>query len=255
MVHFFSDLDNTLIYSHRHALPGARLAAEWLDGREQSYMTKKSFDFLAENVGHGLELIPVTTRTEAQYERLGDTLGRLGVRSALVCNGGVLLEDGQVREDWLWDTFALAERELRELPAAVEWLRERVPDRELHTARELMVYVRAEDPPAAAAELKYAVGGLPLNVYFDSRKVYCLPASVNKGAALKRWMEYKRISRAAAAGDSVPDIPMLEEADLAFMPEALAGLVRNPRKRAAGGNGCFADFICEELKKEIEMYG
>ena len=45
---------------------------------------------------------------------------------------------------------------------------------------------------------------------------------------------------------------MLEAADLAVMPESLAGLVRNPRKRVMTGDGCFADFICAVLREAAE---
>ena len=48
MTYFFSDLDNTLVYSHRVSLPGERIAVEYLNDHIQSYMTKKTYDFLQE---------------------------------------------------------------------------------------------------------------------------------------------------------------------------------------------------------------
>lgn len=45
MTYFFSDLDNTLVYSHRVSLPGERIAVEYLNDHIQSYMTKKTYDF------------------------------------------------------------------------------------------------------------------------------------------------------------------------------------------------------------------
>ena len=43
----FSDLDNTLIYSHNRELSKPKVVIEHLDGREQSFMTQYTYDFLA----------------------------------------------------------------------------------------------------------------------------------------------------------------------------------------------------------------
>ena len=61
MTYFFSDLDNTLVYSHRVSLPGERIAVEYLNDHIQSYMTKKTYDFFSKSIG--VFLIPTTTRT------------------------------------------------------------------------------------------------------------------------------------------------------------------------------------------------
>lgn len=89
MTYFFSDLDNTLVYSHRVLLPGERIAVEYLNDHIQSYMTKKTYDFFSKS--NGVFLIPATTRTCEQYARLSETFARFGCRYALVCNGGILL--------------------------------------------------------------------------------------------------------------------------------------------------------------------
>lgn len=56
MTYFFSDLDNTLVYSHRVSLPGERIAVEYLNDHIQSYMTKKTYDFFSKS--NGVFLIP-----------------------------------------------------------------------------------------------------------------------------------------------------------------------------------------------------
>ena len=61
MTAFFSDLDRTLIFSHRIALPREKLVVELLNGREQSYMTCRTLAYL-QNAAW-LRLVPVTMRS------------------------------------------------------------------------------------------------------------------------------------------------------------------------------------------------
>ena len=48
MTALFSDLDRTLIFSHRVELPGEKLPVELLEGRVQSYMTRRTLAYLQE---------------------------------------------------------------------------------------------------------------------------------------------------------------------------------------------------------------
>ena len=63
---FFTDLDNTMIYSHHREIGKPKIVVEHLDGREQSFMTEFAYDFLLS--ADWLDIVPVTTRTKQQYE-------------------------------------------------------------------------------------------------------------------------------------------------------------------------------------------
>jgi len=245
LIYFFSDLDNTLVYSHRFPLTGERVAAEYLNGRVQSYMTKKSFDFLSGR--DGLRLIPTTTRTREQYSRLSETFMKFGCRYALVCNGGILLDNNKADPRWIAGTRMIAENEIPDLREAENLIRRDFPGHTIHTADGIMLYVRTEEPALTASRLSEALDGTKLNIYYDSRKVYCIPSSINKGAALRRFAAREGISWSVAAGDSIPDVPMLEAADLALLPGGLSERIVNPQKRICAGPQCFSDFICDEL--------
>ena len=42
MIHFFTDLDNTIIYSYRREIGQDKVLVEEMEGRELSYMTRTS---------------------------------------------------------------------------------------------------------------------------------------------------------------------------------------------------------------------
>ena len=93
-----TDLDSTLIYSHRHEPPGKIVWVEQLHGHPQSYMTEKTWSYFQNQ--RQLRVIPVTTRTRAQYARLEESLGTLGWHTALICNGAIQLRDGKEVPEW-----------------------------------------------------------------------------------------------------------------------------------------------------------
>lgn len=244
MTAFFSDLDRTLIFSHRIALPQEKLVVELLNGREQSYMTCRTLAYL-QNAAW-LRLVPVTMRSCEQYERVTVFRTLLPCRYALVCNGGVLLADGETDRAWLAETRRLAANELRELERAVR-IFESLAD-PVRTPMDLMAYALCGDPEDTARKLREAVDGSLLAVRADRGKLYCLPRSIHKGAALARFRERFAVDTAIAAGDSVFDLPMLNAADYAIAPQAIAGQVRCANTIAAAGERPFSDEICDVLE-------
>lgn len=245
MINFFSDLDNTLVYSHRVSLPGEHVVVEHLNNRIQSYMTKKTYDFLTES--DGILLIPTTTRTCEQYARLSETFAKFGCRYALVCNGGILLDNNEVDLEWIAETKAIAGDELSSLYEAEKMLLRIFPNQCIHSVSDIMVYAKTDNPASDAGRLSTALNTAGLNIYYDSRKVYCIPSSINKGNAIKRFSDRMRITWSVAAGDSAPDIPMLEATDAAILPYELSNVVENRQKYVADNSQCFSDYICDVL--------
>ena len=90
------DMDNTLIYSYKHDIGREKINVELYNGREISYITKRTFELLNE-IKKRFLIVPTTTRTKQQYERIFLGIGL--IKYALVCNGGVLLVDGKPDED------------------------------------------------------------------------------------------------------------------------------------------------------------
>ena len=245
MTYFFSDLDNTLVYSHRVSLPGERIAVEYLNDRIQSYMTKKTYDFFSES--NRVFLIPTTTRTCEQYARLSETFARFGCRYALVCNGGILLDNNEIDSEWLSESKRIAGDELLDLKEASELYLRFFQKESIHYANDIMLYAKTDTPASDAARLTSILNTKSLNVFYDSRKVYCIPASINKGNAMKRFSNRMGITRTIAAGDSVPDIPMLNIANIAIVPNNLGNAIEHAQKYVAGNSQRFSDYICDVL--------
>ena len=82
MITLFCDLDNTLIYSHKKSLNVPKRVAEMLHNKEQSYITRKTFDFLSSC--REVSIVAVTARTMAQYDRVYKLLNCLHSEYALI---------------------------------------------------------------------------------------------------------------------------------------------------------------------------
>ena len=91
-------------------------------------------------------------------------------------------------------------------------------------------------------------GGSALQAVVSGRKVYFFPPGIDKGTALRRAVERFGPERVIAAGDSVIDVPMLRQADLALIPDAEL-LPRLPRERTrVCGRDCrFPDFVLKNV--------
>ncbi|PRY49647.1 hydroxymethylpyrimidine pyrophosphatase-like HAD family hydrolase [Geodermatophilus tzadiensis] len=219
------DLDRTLIYSAAAAGDTAGLeVVEHLDGAPLSHATPASWALLAELAGRAL-VVPVTTRTVAQYERV-----RLPLlpRYALCGNGGVLLVDG-VRDPG-WDDWAagVAGRAapLPELLGLLEAVAGQPWVRTVRAAEDLFCYLvahsRAGIPEDWLAGTAAAASAAGATLSVQGRKVYLVPAGLSKAAGLLRLRRLLTAGGAAprllCAGDSLLDAPMLLAADAAVRP-------------------------------------
>lgn len=219
MTVFHVDLDNTLIYSYKHNIGPKKRCVEIYQGREISFITEKTYELLRK-VREKALLVPTTTRTREQYERVRLGVGELPF--ALVCNGGVLLENGRRDEKWHARSRQLAKECGRQLKDSVALL-EKMPDRELEVRfiEEMFVFTKCKNPLQAAEALRNSLDVRTVDVLCNGTKVYVVPKSLRKGKAVERFREYKGAGRVLAAGDSEFDVTMLEAADCAAAPQAL----------------------------------
>ena len=100
MIAFHTDLDNTLIYSYKHDIGPQKRNVELYQGREISCITEETYHLL-QLVKNEMLIVPTTTRTLEQYQRIDLGIGPFPY--ALVCNGGVLLVNGVPDEAWYQD--------------------------------------------------------------------------------------------------------------------------------------------------------
>lgn len=246
MIIFNSDLDNTLIYSYRHDIGKDKICVEIYEEREVSFMTKKSYEllkFLPEN----MVFVPTTTRTIEQYNRID--LG-IGIpKYALVCNGGVLLEEGRENEKWYKVSLELVSDCMKELKKAeIYFEHDKNRTFEVRNIKGLFVFTKSSEPYKTVETLKELLNMTLVDVFYNGVKVYVVPKKLSKGEAVKRLRKYLGAEMVIAAGDSEFDVSMFGEADIAIAPEEL--LEQHPIQKnvvCATAQTVFSDTILDYL--------
>jgi hydroxymethylpyrimidine pyrophosphatase-like HAD family hydrolase len=222
------DLDRTVVYSSAalmlegpdEAAP-ALVVTEVYQGLPLSFMTRAAERALATLATEAV-VVPVTTRTVAQYRRIRLPLPDTGW--AVTTNGAVVLHDGEPDAAWtetLRSEMATVSAPLPEverrfatgLPAGAV-LRTR-------RAEDVFVYAiveRSELPEAAVEAFAAELADLGWRVSVQGRKLYAVPVPIRKERALAAVAERIGATRSIAAGDSLLDREMLEWADVAIRP-------------------------------------
>ncbi len=252
---FFTDLDNTMIYSCRHDVGRDKLCVEIYQGREVSFITTETWELLR-RVREQTLLIPVTTRTKEQYNRIDLRIGT--PEFALVCNGGILLEDGREDSAWYQESRALISDCQEELKTA-QLLMEQDRNRsfEVRNIRELFLFTKSEKPDNSVKYLESRLDKERVGVFQNGVKVYVLPRKLSKGAAIQRLLnklkrERKEAGTVIAAGDSEFDISMLQRAELPFAPAALKHACELPARTViVEDNELFSEAVLKNILNRV----
>lgn len=216
MIIFNTDLDNTIIYSYKHDIGRNKRNVELYNGREISFITEKTYELLR-LLKQKMLIVPTTTRTIEQYNRID--LGIGGFKYALVCNGGVLLENGRINREWYDETKRLIAESREELYRGRILLEEeRGRYFEVRCIEDMFLFTKCRDASEVVLRLEEILDTRLVRVYSNGDKVYIIPSGLKKGDAVRRFKEYTGASEVIAAGDSEFDISMLEEADYGLAP-------------------------------------
>ncbi|MCK8615239.1 HAD family hydrolase [Gordonia sp. C13] len=228
-----TDLDRTMIYSQA-AMGEAQFAAldtvcvEIYRDAPLSYMTTTAVELLA-RLADEVPVIPTTTRTPAQYERIA--LPGSPFRYAVASNGGRILVDGADDPGWRRHVERSVSESGSDLDEVLAELRTRLDDswvQSLRVADDLFCYLVVEpisqpDDFLPAWQDWCAARGWTASQ--QGRKIYATPRSVTKSAAIaevrRRLVDDGTISADAelcAAGDGWLDTDLLEAADHAIRP-------------------------------------
>ncbi|HET6878148.1 MAG TPA: HAD family hydrolase [Jatrophihabitans sp.] len=229
-----SDLDRTLIYS-RGALAafgddGAPLVAvERRAGEDASWMLAGAAAEFAELHRHAV-VVPVTTRTPEQWRRI--RLPGPAPRYAVAANGGVLLIDGVPDPAW---GRVVAAALARAAPLGEIWAQMGRVCRpnwtsKLRNASGLFCYAvlhRGQLPEGFLAEASAWAESRGWRLSLQGRKLYWVPRTLTKSAAVAEVARRCAASTVFAAGDSLLDADLLEHAD--------AGILARHGELAASG--------------------
>ena len=220
MILVASDLDRTLIYSRgaleAHGDTKRRLVpVEVHEGKDASWMTADAAAELAELARSSL-VVPVTTRTPEQWHRV--RLPGPPPRYAVTANGGVLLVDGRPDDAWGERVAAAlaAAAPLREIWEHASRICRPEWTVKLRNARGLFCYAvlhRKRVPPGFLAEAAAWAGDRGWQLSLQGRKLYWVPRSLTKSAAVAEVAARAAPELTVAAGDSLLDADLLEAAD------------------------------------------
>lgn len=211
-----TDLDNTIIYSYKHDIGNEKMNVELYKEREISFISNHTFELL-KKVKEEFLVIPTSTRTIEQYERINLKIGTF--KYALVCNGSVLLVDGKKDKDWYEESLRLAKPSNLEVKKALEYLEnDKRRIFELRYIEDLFVFTKCDEAETVVNELREYLDKNLVNVFNNKEKVYVLPTSLRKGKAIERLRKYLKAEFIIAAGDSEFDISMVEAADVGLVP-------------------------------------
>ena len=210
----FSDLDNTIIFSNRIPFNGPKFHVDIINQYFHGYMVKSLYDYLLNE--SFFQFVPVTTRNLNQYRRLEHSWMPLSCHHAMVCNGGVLLEDGHSVDSWKEESIRLATSALANLDHIADYI-SKFGNVSKIVIDDLMLYASVDDPLRLCTQLLAFVPPNLFSITYDHRKIYCIPSVLSKGNAIQRFIsKYGEGRKTIAAGDGLLDISMLSLADIAI---------------------------------------
>lgn len=245
---FHCDLDNTLIYSYKHDIGENKILVETKEEKELSYMTVFTYEKLQELVKK-LEFIPTTTRTIEQYQRI--QLGIPTPRYALVANGGVLLENGQIEKTWYQESLDRIAPYMDILTQGEQLLKEDTDvNFEVLWIEKLFIFTKSAKPEETAEKLINALDCDEVEVHTNGTKVYILPNCMSKGEAVHRMSEKLNPKFVLSAGDSLFDCSMLRASQQGFAPFSLASQNFDNNWFISPEQSLFSEVLLEEILKE-----
>lgn len=192
------------------------LNVETYKGRNISYMTERTQTLLG-RLRKKCLIVPTTTRTIEQYNRIQTGTGPF--EYALVCNGGILLVNGESDRAWYEQSRELIADCTGELQRALGLLKEEPLRKfELRFIEELFVFTKCNDPDTVVSRMKRKLDAKKVDVLSNKEKVYVVPKKLDKGMAVRRFRAYIGADEVIAAGDSEFDVPMVKTADTGVVP-------------------------------------
>ncbi|MGM9925387.1 MAG: HAD family hydrolase [Bacillus sp. (in: firmicutes)] len=227
MLLFTSDLDRTLIYSSNmmknFPITGEGIPVEYKDDQIITFMSRQSIDLLRQ-INEKHIFVPVTTRALYQYERIKLFQQEIKPAYAIVCNGGTILHNGQVDQEWnkmirgkITATCVPKEDMLKVFNRIrhTSWV-----SREFYVDDFFYVFhtIKEHVPHAELEAFELELASIGWRSFLHGKKLYILPAHLEKAAAVARLQEQLEYDFHVAAGDSLMDYDMISGADIGYSP-------------------------------------
>jgi len=228
-VGFFSDLDQTLIYSSKNVELtlskvnfNGLVVVETNKEHPASYMTLQAILNLAK-ISHLSHFIPTTTRINDQYRRI--SFPNANIEYAITTNGAVILHNGEPDKGWTNTIKKQLEGSIEPVDKVFEFWSNLTKDtlwvKNLNKANGFFIYFvvdRNEMPYHFLEELENKAEEWNYKLSIQGRKIYFIPKFLTKGYAVQEVSERLGIDYIISAGDSNLDKTMLTIADYALRP-------------------------------------
>ena len=234
----FTDLDNTLIYSKKTYIK-KRISVEVYKGEDNSFMSKYSYELL-KKLHEKLLIVPVTTRTYMQYERINLSI----VPKYVLCaNGGQLLKNGASDNEWYLKSLEIIEGSAAERQKAFKILeKDKRRIFECRNIDDLFIFTKCDDMKAVVKDLKSELNLDLVEVLYNKEKLYIMPKKLNKADTVRRFINEYKGKRIFAAGDTEFDKGMIELADIGFAHKKL-----NIKNTFNEYEGLFSDYYLTKV--------
>ena len=220
-----TDLDRTFIFSKQtvscseHEL----VCIEKLEGQDLSYISK-NVQMLMNRLDDTQLIIPVTTRSLTQYERIEVFQSAYNPKFAIAANGGIVLKNG--KRDTQWDEIVTSN--LQESMSFEQMSKHFAQDwqhpmfRSIASADQLfyvLMLIEEKIDKLWLEALSHRMQKVGWKSYINGRKFYVLPKKLTKQSAVQYVLQQLEYSVHFAAGDSIMDLGMLQLAEKAFTPK------------------------------------
>lgn len=220
---FAVDLDNTLIHSYKTAKEtDVCVEAMMTDDnkiKKLSYMTPTAYNMFRDFLKGRYFFCPVTTRSLSQYKRIF-MFDENVPPFALCSNGGILLKNGVVDNEWHRESVELIKSSVDEMKKGMDIMQtHRTRTFEVRFVDELFVFTKSSDPVSLTDILRKNLDSKKVSVHYNLSKVYIIPKCLTKQDSIERLCNKYGFDKVITAGDSDFDIPMLVNADYCFVPD------------------------------------
>ncbi len=247
---FFSDLDNTIIFS-RKRMSDTDFCVEKKGEKNLSYMTMEGAEKFR-NITSKCTFIPVTTRSLEQYERISFPFG-ISPEYAVCDNGGSILLDGVKDEEFSKESFSRFLEAFEEISKCRKFLENcEMVYMDIRIVDECFLFTKCHEPEKTLAEIQKKIPSEKTFRYTIGDKIYIIPRGISKIHAVETLK--KRLGGfSVSAGDSLFDIPMLENTDIAIVKNGIISDKTVNQFQITEITGNKPDFVLDMVDKIITI--
>lgn len=225
---FFSDLDQTLIYSNRQVLKydtsyAGLVIVEEKKSAPVSFMTWRAFDLLS-RLSEEIVFVPTTTRKLALFNRLN--FGPVKINHAIIANGARIIFNGKEDLDWYESVQEKIKTQAAPLEEVVNELANIFTDyshARVTQGDKSFAYVLIDLShrlPASYHDIvRTKAEEWNYKVSLQEGRMYVIPEPLSKEAAADEIMDRLNAGTSFSAGDSALDLGLMKTTDYAIRPK------------------------------------